>query len=95
MRRHRPVRIELADGSSVISDAPDVDAVLSRFLGREVRLSRAAPGDFTIDQYHPDQEQPRSAGTSRRGDKTKLGNALFAEVGMPSGLVPSFRLPTP
>src|SRR5918992_2518687 len=26
-----PVRIELADGTSVHSDAPDVDAVLSRF----------------------------------------------------------------
>src|SRR5207244_11583631 len=37
-----PARIELADGSSVLSDAPDVDAVLSRFFGREAELSRAA-----------------------------------------------------
>ena len=40
-----PVRIELADGTSVMSDAPEVDAVLSRFCGREVRLARAAPAD--------------------------------------------------
>src|SRR2546425_10395784 len=37
-----PVRIELADGTSVLSDAADVDAVLSRFFGREVELARAA-----------------------------------------------------
>src|SRR3954471_4748314 len=34
-----PVRIELADGSSVMSDARDVDAVLSRFFGRDVELA--------------------------------------------------------
>ena len=27
-----PLRMDLADGTSVMSDAPDVDAVLSRFL---------------------------------------------------------------
>jgi uncharacterized protein YcbX len=41
-----PARIDLADGTSVMSDAPDVDAVLSRFFGRDVELARAAPAGF-------------------------------------------------
>ena len=81
-----PVRIELADGTSVMSDAPEVDAVLSRFFGREVRLARAAPKDFTIDQYHPDQEHLDPQGHRDEVTQTKLGNALFNEVGMPSPL---------
>src|SRR5881628_2143150 len=36
-----PVRIELADGSVVLSDAPEVDAVPSRFFGRDVELAHA------------------------------------------------------
>jgi uncharacterized protein len=81
-----PVRIELADGASVMSDAPDVDAVLSGFFGREVRLARAAPEDFTIDQYHPDQEHLDPQGHRDEVTETKLGNALFNEVRMPSPL---------
>ena len=81
-----PVRIELADGTSVMSDGPDVDAVLSGFFGREVRLARAAPEDFTIDQYHPDQEHLDPQGHRDEVTETKLGNALFNEVGMPSPL---------
>ena len=81
-----PVRIELADGSSVMNDAPEVDAVLSRFFGREVTLARAAPQDFTIDQYHPDQEHLDPEGHRDEVTETKLGNALFDEVGMPSPL---------
>jgi len=81
-----PVRIELADGTSAMSDAPDVDSVLSGFFGREVRLARAAPEDFTIDQYHPDQEHLDPQGHRDEVTETKLGNALFNEVGMPSPL---------
>jgi uncharacterized protein YcbX len=81
-----PVRIELADGTSVMSDAPEVDAVLSRFFGREVRLARAAPENFTIDQYHPDQEHLDPQGHRDEVTESKLGNALFNEVGMPSPL---------
>jgi MOSC domain-containing protein len=81
-----PVRIELAGGTSVMSDAPDVDAVLSRFFGREVRLARAAPENFTIDQYHPDQEHLDPQGHRDEVTETQLGNALFNEVGMPSPL---------
>src|SRR6266480_2050958 len=51
-----PARIELADGNSVMSDAADVDAVLSRFFGRDVELAHAAQNGYTIDQYHPDLE---------------------------------------
>lgn len=42
-----PVWITLPDGSSVRSDAPDVHATLSGFLGRPVTLERAAPPKFT------------------------------------------------
>src|SRR5262249_25894527 len=41
-------RIELADGESVLSDAADVDAVLSRFFGRDVELAAAAQDGYTI-----------------------------------------------
>jgi len=51
-----PLRITLPDGTSSTSNAPDVDAVLSGYLGRDVKLARAAPESFTIDQYHPDVE---------------------------------------
>jgi MOSC domain-containing protein len=81
-----PVQIELADGTSVMSDAPEVDVALSRFFGREVSLARAAPEDFTIDQYHPDQEHLDPQGHRDEVIETKLGNALFNEVAMPSPL---------
>jgi uncharacterized protein len=79
-----PVRIDLADGTSVTSDAQDVNAVLSRFFGREVELAHAAPEDFTIDQYHPDQEHLDPQGHRKEITETKLGTALFAEMGAPS-----------
>jgi uncharacterized protein YcbX len=44
-----PVRIDLADGESVLSDASDSDAILSRFFGRDVELARAAQSGYTID----------------------------------------------
>ncbi|MGH3673377.1 MAG: MOSC N-terminal beta barrel domain-containing protein, partial [Pseudonocardiaceae bacterium] len=79
-----PVRITLPDGTSVNSDAPDVDMVLSGFFGREVRLARAAPADFTIDQYHPDVEGLDPAGHRDTMVEAKIGSAFFAEVGLPS-----------
>ncbi len=81
-----PALIELADGTSVTTDAPDVDAVLSRFWGREVELSRAAPQDFTIDQYHPDQEDLDPEGHRDEVAETKLGAAFFNERGLPSAV---------
>jgi MOSC domain-containing protein len=81
-----PVRIDLADGTSVHSDAPDVDDVLSRFFGRDVELARAAPEDFTIDQYHPDIQNLDPEGHRDESTETKLGAALFRQLGMPSAV---------
>jgi uncharacterized protein len=78
------VRIELADGTSVTSDAPDVDAVLSSFFGREVELAGAAPEDYTIDQYHPDEENLDPEGHRNEVTEAKLGSAFFNERGLPS-----------
>jgi uncharacterized protein YcbX len=81
-----PARIDLADGTSVMSDAPDINAVLSSFCGRKVELARAAPQDFTIDQYHPDQENLDPQGHRNEVTETKLGAALFNEMGTPSAV---------
>jgi uncharacterized protein YcbX len=72
-----PVRIELADGSSVMSDATDVDAVLSRFFGRDVELASAAENGFTIDQYHPDEENYDPEGHRDEVVEAQLGAAFF------------------
>jgi hypothetical protein len=79
-----PVRITLPDGTSVSSDSSDADATLSRFLGREVTLQRAAPDDFTIDQYHPDVEDLDPEGHRDTVTESKLGSAFFAQAGIPS-----------
>ena len=79
-----PVHITLPDGTSVTSDSRDCDATLSKFLGREVTLQRAAPDDFTIDQYHPDIEDVDPEGRRDTVTETKLGAALFAQAGIPS-----------
>ena len=79
-----PVVITLGDGTTVRSDDADYDDALSRFFGRKVRLSRAAPSDFTIDQYHPDVEGADPAGHRDTVVETKLGAAFFAGIGAPS-----------
>ena len=75
-------QIELADGSSVMSDAPDVDDVLSRFFGRDVELAGAAENGYTIDQYHPDEDYD----PDHRDEEVEaqLGAAFFNERGLPS-----------
>jgi uncharacterized protein YcbX len=83
-----PVRMTLPDGSTVMSDARDVDARLSSLFGRSVTLATEAPADFTIDDYHPDVE---GLGPGREPDtvsETKLGAAFFAEAGMTSAVTP-------
>jgi hypothetical protein len=79
-----PVRITLGDGSTVTSDAPEADAILSTFLQREVALGRQAPTDYTIDQYHPDLEDVDPAGHRDTVTESKLGEAFFEQLGMPS-----------
>jgi uncharacterized protein YcbX len=81
-----PARIDLADGSSVQSDAPDVDAVLSRFFGREVELASAAQNGYTIDQYHPDEENYDPEGHRDEVVEARLGAAFFNERGLPSAV---------
>src|SRR5256885_12027004 len=77
-------RIELADGTSVLSDAEDVDAVLSSFFGRDVELARAAENGYTIDQYHPDEEDYDPDGHRDEVVEAQLGAAFFNERGLPS-----------
>jgi uncharacterized protein YcbX len=81
-----PVRITLPDGTSVSSEESDVDATLSEYLGRKVKLERAAPEDFTIDQYHPDLEDLDPEGHRDTVTESKLGSAFFAEAGLPSAV---------
>jgi uncharacterized protein len=79
-----PVRITLGDGTIVLSDAADVDAVLSKFFGRGVTLAQSAPADFTIDQYHPDIEGADPEGRRDTVVDQRLGSALFEQEGIPS-----------
>jgi len=79
-------RIDLADGSSVRSDAADVDAVLSRFFGRDVELAHAAQNGYTIDQYHPDEENYDPEGHRDEVVEAQLGAAFFNERGLPSAV---------
>jgi uncharacterized protein len=78
--------IELADGSSVRSDAADADAVLSRFFGRDVELARAAQNGYTIDQYHPDEENYDPEGHRDEVVEAQLGAAFFNQRGLPSAV---------
>jgi uncharacterized protein len=79
-----PAEITLPDGSTVRTDDSDVSGVLSTFFQRDVTLARAAPDDFTIDQYHPDIEDVDPAGHRDTVVEQKLGAAFFAEAGIPS-----------
>lgn len=81
-----PARIQLPDGTSVRSDAADVDAVLSRFFAREVELAHVAPEGYTIDQYHPDEERLDPEGHRDEVTEIKLGAAFFNERGLPSAV---------
>jgi uncharacterized protein YcbX len=80
----QPVRITLPNGTTVTSDAGDCDRVLSAYFRREVRLGRAAPEEFAIDQYHPDVEGADPAGHRDTVVEQKLGSAFFAAAGLVS-----------
>ena len=81
-----PVRIQLGDGNSVLSDSADADAVLSRFFGRDVELARAANNSYTIDQYHPDEENYDPEGHRDEVVEAQLGAAFFNQRGLPSAV---------
>ena len=79
-----PVRIDLPDGRSVMSDSGDADSTISDFFGRSVKLAQAAPDDYTIDQYHPDIEDADPRGHRDTEIEQRLGSAFFDEMGAPS-----------
>jgi len=79
-----PVQILLPNGTTVRSDTGEVDRVLSAYFKLNVTLGQAAPDDFTIDQYHPDVEGADSGGNRDAVVASKLGAAVFAELGMES-----------
>src|SRR5258708_22719749 len=81
-----PVQILFPDSTIVRSDSDEADRVLSAYFKRNVTLGRAAPDDFTIDQYHPDVEGADPGGNRDTVVAQKLGAALFAELGMESPL---------
>lgn len=83
-----PVRITLANGKLINSDSKDIDQILSEFFGRDVKLARIAPEDFTIDQFHPDLENLDPAGNRNISTEQKLGSALFKAMGVDSPLPP-------
>lgn len=53
-----PVIIYFPDGATVRSDAPDVDAVLSAFLGRAVSLAASAPASPMREADRRAEEDP-------------------------------------
>jgi uncharacterized protein YcbX len=79
-----PVRIALPNGIIANSDSSAVDSVLSEYFQRNVTLARAAPDDFTIDQYYPDVENLDPEGRRDTFVEQKLGSAFFAEAGLAS-----------
>ena len=50
------VKITLPDGASIMGDAADINRVLSRTFGREVKLETVAPETPSIEMYTPDNE---------------------------------------
>jgi MOSC domain-containing protein len=79
-----PVRITLANGTTTTSDSGDANRILSEYFRRDISLTRSAPEDFTIDQYHPDIEGLDAEGRRDVVVDQKLGSAYFAEAGIPS-----------
>ena len=90
------MRIVLPNGTSVTSDSSEINRVLSGHFRRDVTLARAAPEDFTIDQYHPDLEDLDPEGHRNTLVEQKLGSAFFAQAGLTSPVpVGSFFRPVP
>src|SRR5258708_4295727 len=74
------VQILLPDSTTVRSDdSGEVDRVLSVYFKHNVTLGRAAPDDFTIDQYHPDVE-----GADPGATETRLSRRSLEQLFLPS-----------
>lgn len=83
------VTIALPDGSQILSADPDASRRLSQGLGCEVRLVREAPADYTVNQHHPDLGAAETPSGPVKTAPSKLGSALFAQLGVdPSPVAP-------
>jgi uncharacterized protein len=71
-----PVWIMLPDGSDIISDRPNANAILSRFFEREVTLAKTAPESPGLEEYWPDIE-----GLAHRETVTEESIALSSPKG--------------
>ena len=54
--------------------------MLSRFFGREVELSAAADNGYTIDNWHPDEEDYDPEGHRDEVVESTLGAAVFTSA---------------
>lgn len=86
------VTITLPDGGEIQSADPDASRRLSQALGREVRLVREAPADYTVDQHHPDLGAVDAPSAPVKTVASKLGSALFAQLGVAQSPVAQGRL---
>jgi len=86
------VTITLPDGSEVHSADPEASRRLSHGLGREVRLVREAPADYTVSQHHPDLGSAEAPSGPVKTVASKLGSALFAQLGVAPSPVAQGRL---
>lgn len=69
------VKITLPDGSLVMSDAVEVNHILSSVLGREVKLETAAPSKPSLEEYWPTVEGLPHQDTVT--DEATLSNTFF------------------
>lgn len=69
------VKITLPDGSSVMSDAIEVNQILSHILEREVKLGTAAPSKPSLEEYWPTIEGLPHRDTVT--DEATLDNTFF------------------
>ena len=51
-----PVRITLPNGASITSGQSDADQILSKVLGRDVKLCAPAPKTPSLEEYWPDMD---------------------------------------
>lgn len=86
------VTITLPDGGEIHSANPDASRRLSQRLGRKVRLVREAPADYTVDQHHPDLGATEAQSGPVKTVASKLGSALFAQLGVAPSPVAQGRL---
>ncbi len=69
------VKMTLPDGTLIMSDAVEVNQLLSRVLGREVKLETAAPSKPSLEEYWPTIEGLPHRDTVT--DEATLDNTFF------------------